>query len=559
MPNLKLHPRCEAAVQKIEAVLAGGGFSDVEISRVFDAAAGHSGGHRDPIFEDALRRLATASPAPPVAQIAAAFGFDRGMVYHRLEKLGLRAMKKRKGEDMPGERWKPVPGTDLTASSLGRIRNAKGWILAFEMVCDRPRVRCKQGMVTVSSAVLAAFRETDLRRPARHLNGDMRDCRLENLRPDRMRHRAEVHGGDQPWTRQQDMRLRQAQTYSEAVRQTGHSERHVKSRMRDLGLTLATNLGAGRRSLAERDLGLVSRAVEALEHAGVSDRDINLGLGITMLTMQARPEVQAAIGTCLISLHEAQIEARDVREAMGWSQTTMSKYLNQLGLADTRLPDGWLTMQGPPDPIPGEEWRPVPGRRAEVSNMGRVTGAAGQLLSTRPHHSGGRQVDLVRTDDGRKALHKVAVLVARAFKPHIPPLQIGYLNGDPDDARAENLVPKGMAERATAERTVRVNRTGNLRAASGEGLRIRRNELWAAADAACPTYIEEDVRDDLISDMVIMVMEGRAATMPDALRMARYAYNDMMSVYRQRSIDAPISGTEGLTMLETLADDVERA
>ena len=36
-------------------------------------------------------------------------------------------------------------------------------------------------------------------------------------------------------------------------------------------------------------------------------------------------------------------------------------------------------------------------------------------------------------------------------------------------------------------------------------------------------------------------------------RLARTRYNQMMGTFRERSLDAPIAGTEGLTMLDKLA------
>lgn len=538
----------------IEHVLLVSGLSADGLACVFAAAAGPDGGHGDPVMEDALRRLATASPAVPVARIAAAFGFDRGMVYHRLEKLGLRAKKKRLGQDLQGERWKAVPGTDLTVSSLGRIRNHKGWLLTPEVLNDRPRVRSRGRMITIASAVLAAFRDTDLKRPARHLNSDMRDCRLDNLRPDRMRHRAEVHGGDHPWTRAEEMRLRRVTTYAEAVEVTGHSERHVRARMQELGINVETNLGTGRRALVDREMAAVTMAMRALEAAAISDRAINLGLGVTMLTHQAKPEVQDAISSCLLALDAASFTPANIMEAMGWSSRTLAKYREKVGLA--------LEKEGPfhvEDALDGELWRPIPGRRGMISNFGRVSGARGQILRTRPHHSGGQQVGLIRDDDGRKATHKVVALVAAAFKPEIPAKQIAYINGDHNDARAENLVPrKALVRLRETVATADDRREGNVIAIGSEASRLRRNVVWREANAACPAGLDPDLRQDLISDMVLMMLDGRARDARTAFKLARTAHNRMMGTHRERSLDAPAGNTSDRLLIDTLSDAAER-
>lgn len=553
MPKLKHRPLCPAAVKMAERVLLVSGLSPEAVGRVFEAAARADGGHSDPVMEDALRRLATASPSVPVARIAAAFGFDRGMVYHRLEKLGLRAKKKRLGEDFHGERWKAVPGTDLTVSSLGRVRNHKGWLLTPEVLNDRPRVRSRGRMITIASAVLAAFRDTDLKRPAKHLNGDMRDCRLENLRPDRMRHRAEVHGGDHPWTRAEDMRLRRVETYAEAVEATGHTGRHVRARMKELGLRIETNLGGGRRALIDRDMAAVTKAMRALEAGAISDRAINLGLGVTMLTHQAKPEVQDAISSCMLALDDAGFTPAEIREAMGWSSRTLAKYREKVGLAPEK--EGPVHAEEAPD---GEVWKPIPGRQGMVSNFGRVSGARGHILKTRPHHSGGQQVGLTRDDDGRKALHKVAALVAAAFKPEIPAKQIAYINGDQNDARAENLVPrKALVWLREAVATADDRRAGNVIASGSEASRLRQYVVWREADAACPAGLDPDLRQDLISDMVVMMLNGRARDARTAFKLARTAHNRMMGTHRERSLDAPV-GTSDLLLIDTLSDAAER-
>lgn len=558
MPDFKPRPVCEKARETVRRVLVEAGLGDRTIKAAFVAAGGPEGGVGNPDLESALRALFEGQAIVPVAVAADAFGFSRLLIYNRLKRLGLSASGRRQGTNLPKERWKAVPGADLTVSDFGRVRGANGWLLKPEVVAGRPRVRARDGrMVTVASAVLAAFKGTDVHRPARHLNGDLMDCHLANLKPDRMRHREEVHGGDHPWTRGEDRLLRNAGTCAEAVRLTGHSIRHVQRRMEELGLTLETNLGRGRRDFADRDLTAVDEAIAHLERAGLSDRDINLGLGVRLLKAQHKPEVQSAIESCVFALHDAGMEPRAVREAMGWSQTTFTKYLNQLGLADTRWPEGWLTAAGPPEIIDGELWKAIPGRKGMVSNLGRVVGARGQLLASTPHHSGGRHVGLVREDDGRIARHKIVALVAAAFRPDIPPLRIAYLNGDPNDVRAENLIPKARKAVATPDRPTAVARSGNVAKAGGEASRLRQHAIWREADAACPAGLDPNMRQDLISEMVLMVMEGRAADARSALKPAMARYNDVMGTYRERSLDAPVGEPDGKTIGDMLSADVD--
>lgn len=89
-----------------------------------------------------------------------------------------------------------------------------------------------------------------------------------------------------------------------------------------------------------------------------------------------------------------------------------------------------------------------------------------------------------------------------------------------------------------------------LSAKRPEGLNIA--VLTREATAAVPRGIPHDERDDLISDLVMMRLEGRREPFATLLKEARRERNRVMGAWKERSLDAQIGDHEGFTMMDRL-------
>lgn len=553
MGKTKVYPD---AAERVRAACAATGLSDQEITAGL-RLDGRPSLEADPeALRACLRALYDARLS--VGCMAQGSGWTRHEILTRLEAAGLCASDRFAASTLDGEVWRKIPGWAYDVSNLGRIRSRKASkrLLKPSISDGRPRVRVQgsdddpnaRRLITVASAVLAAFRGSPISTPAKHLNGDLTDCRLANLKADRFRHRPGKHGGDYPWTSAEDAIVRRAETVAEVVERTGRSWHHVKRRMEELGITRTVRKQA-RVPLKDRDIPTLQQAVAALEAAGVPDRQINRALGIFGEVNRGQKGMPEAVDRCVTALWEAGFSRKQITDAFGWAFPTVCKHVIRLGLAECRYPPGSYSVTGAPDDLPGEIWKAHPwGYR--VSNMGRVVGKRGDLLAQHPGPSGGMRVPL-RHPDGHTTTVMVAALVLAAFKPEMPYSRRRriYLNGDKNDPRLANLV----AQRAFA---------GPVAAVGGEKGRNTQpshshvpylDPLWQEAAKAVPSGLEPDVRDDLISDMVVMTIEGEATDMKAAFRLARTRYNQMIGTFRERSLDAPIAGTEGLTILDKLA------
>ncbi|MBX3543609.1 hypothetical protein [Chelatococcus sp.] len=93
----------------------------------------------------------------------------------------------------------------------------------------------------------------------------------------------------------------------------------------------------------------------------------------------------------------------------------------------------------------------------------------------------------------------------------------------------------------------------------GEALNaaLGQNTLYAVALAAVPRTLPHHVREDVISDLVLAVLEGEIAEAD----LARVAKSFISKHYRDsgfhttRSLDAPIPGMDGRTYLDTISTE----
>lgn len=496
--------------------------------------------------------LALFAGGVSLRMMAAGLNATQSMVDVRTRAMGLDMDARRRALDLDGERWKKVPGWRLKVSNLGRVKSLHGRLLnpkpekgnlrlRFFGADDDPKLK---RMFTVASLVQHVFRGQPLDRPARHLNGDPMDCRLINLVPDRRRHRTELPTGDRPWTKLEDRALKKAASIAEAVTATGHTVRHVRARMRDLGIPEPRPSPPARaRPLDRRDLDAVKEGAALMEAAGLTDIEINLALCI-IWKGNSHPDRLDAVAKALKVLHHAGWRRDQIAEWFGWGgAATVGQWLIRTGLTVSRFAEGGRTAEGPGVPIPGERWKEIEQTGCFISDQGRVRGRSGQLVKTFvPKEYAGRQgrprrcVWIYSPGVRRPACRQVALLVLAAFKPDLRRVDVHFLNGDTTDCRAENMVPRDRSRPA--------------------------GDLFAQAKAACPRWMETHVRNDLINDMVVIVMDGRASGMAEAFKLAVKEYNaltgNLLSQWdqKQQGLDAPI-GDGTASLMDRLTSDGE--
>lgn len=415
----------------------------------------------------------------------------------------------RKASDhpIPGEVWRNAPNGLFYVSDQGRAKTLHGNLMAD--IWARGQVRWSYGVLgrsyqcKASSTVAEVFLGGSPSDPVRHKNGDLRDLRACNL--------------EIPWTAEMDDVIRSAENVARASAELGKSHFAVKRRAKVIGKTWERQwtytYGV---PLCER-LEAVKRAISILERAGVSDRDINLALGIPKPVR--RGIESGAVNVCLKALYP-QMSPSEISEAFGWkSKGTARNRLRQLGLIEESCrPTG--TMAGMPDALDGEEWRLHP-CGVWISSLGRVASRRGLLkVQVRPNQA---PYFMLQTG-GRNTSVLVARLLLSAFRPDIPYSRKIFLNGDFQDVRLANIVGAVDAVDAAAQ--------------------IRR---------LIPARWDPQDRREAEQIALLAMLEGRAATPADALRIAKAEHRELVGTYTHRSLDE--IGEHGRSRLDRLAAD----
>lgn len=499
----------------------------------------------------------------PTAKIAKGMGLLVRQVTARREMLGIGARPRIRGERLPGEVWRHVPGYRAQVSNLGRVRGPTG-LMAGSMSHGRLRVKLSSKVgddgraCSVDSIVLHVFRKAPLSVVAYHRNGDDRDCRLANLEVGE-REIKRSWKRDTPWTKQQDRALKKVRSWAEGAAATGHSIAYVKKRMRRLGIVLDATAGSRRGlppSLVDRDLGAAQRAADALQAAGVGDRQINLGLRILKHRPGEYQDKFDAVRACISALYGLKWQRAEIASALGIYPTTISEITRELGLTGgPRRPKGWTTKLGPADDRDGEEWRPIDGHPGfSISSHGRVVNEHGHLMSVSYSPMGRAQIPIRSADGHRRNTYLVARLVLAAFKPELSARAARPLNGNPLDARVDNLVPAGRMKEVTREAPSATRYRGNLanaRLSPTAGSVPYLEPIWAEARSLCPPWYDESRRNDIISDTVTLYLDGRADTVADAFDVARRAYERMFGAWSEASIDERRGG-DGMSLSDRI-------
>lgn len=105
-----------------------------------------------------------------------------------------------------------------------------------------------------------------------------------------------------------------------------------------------------------------------------------------------------------------------------------------------------------------------------------------------------------------------------------------------------------------------------LAAAKREGVRRRANRsklsrappnaAWTYAQRAVPRTMDSDIRDDLVSELSLLILSGEVALTDDlgaAWKRCRTRLN--RDKWKEVSLDAPLNGFEGASRVDMLADD----
>lgn len=78
------------------------------------------------------------------------------------------------------------------------------------------------------------------------------------------------------------------------------------------------------------------------------------------------------------------------------------------------------------------------------------------------------------------------------------------------------------------------------------------NDLYRRAFDAVPRWMADHEREDLISDIIVLMLEGAADDIGAAYKAARAARNRLMRPGRERSLDAPLFSDSKVSLLDRL-------
>lgn len=479
---------------------------------------------------------------------------------YRLAKLGLTASgRAQPSADLPGERWRKVPGVACEVSDRGRVRGASGTVLKL-VPCSAGRLRVNiwanssREMWTVANLVVAAF--VSRRRPHQkerieYKNNDPTDLRPANLF--QIERAVTSKGGlrrtrrtrkDKPWTKAEDHVLRKVRSINEAYRSVDHERAYVRQRLKRLGISLEKmHSGALLPPLERRNLDEVKTAVSVLEASGMGDRAVNVALGITVVSTTS-PELAPARGEAIRLLWRKRYTRKRLCAVFGFTPTTVARWLYRLGLVEPGPAGGGKSTLGPPEPIAGERWADVPGTAARVSDLGRVVGTYGELLSPKMRPTGSLSVQVPAIKGRRSTTRRVGAMVLAAFKPDLPYYAAVFVNGDRADCRAENMIPRAEVGKAAQTKDPAV--------------------LFAQAQKMVPQYrqtvdgreVIDARRDDIIAEMVLMVMDGRAVSLAKAYPLAKQPHT--AHSFKERSLNVSRPGDRE-AQIDRLAADQEAA
>ena len=260
---------------------------------------------------------------------------------------------------------------------------------------------------------------------------------------------------------------------------------------------------------------------------------------------------------CIRILTNAGVTVTKMAEAFGVSDTTICKVRVRLGISS--VPQTMV-------PLEGETWIDRPDLGVRVSDMGRFasmkTGYLLKISRSRYH-----DYITVKVKTPEQTTISTEYLIADTFG-HERPIKV-FAN---QYSELEDAIIKKAASFADAVNKLPARSPGGIKArAKRIGKKFGRAQrdvetakgsvpylhpLYTQASAVVPRGVPEDVRDDLISDLMLMALEGKAQDMRAAFKEVLRERNRMMGTYKERSLDACIGGTD-LRLIDTIAADRE--
>ena len=213
---------------------------------------------------------------------------------------------------------------------------------------------------------------------------------------------------------------------------------------------------------------------------------------------------------------EAGEQVEDIARAIGRTTRHVSRRRKAMGCGRATVV---LALQ----PIAGEVWKDRPDLRLKVSSLGRVACLRSNRLKA-----------IIRNEEDRERG------------------AAGYVSCyTRDGAKANKRFETLMLETFGREKPVRE------RTFSGRGSLPTSDSIWAEARRAVSYGLPHDVQDDLISDIVLMRLEGFPGSAAEAARIAMRSHSIMRGTFTERSLDAPIPGHDDLRLMDLIASDHE--
>lgn len=273
--------------------------------------------------------------------------------------------------------------------------------------------------------------------------------------------------------------------------------------------------------------------------------------------MRKKTRSEADLEIVLRALDEANVPLKVQGGAFGVKSATISSWRTRLKFSRPLSP---IMV-----PLDGERWTPIPGYRAQLSNMDRVASSRGALL--KPKILYGSEIYRLTNDAGKAEFTRFKTIKYRmGLIPKSALLDADAWTEQEDAAlrlascakEAQHYIPSRSA-RSIEKRKMRLGLVWKYnRSWTPPPKRENGAALYRKAMEAVPRGIPQDMRDDLINDIVVLILEGRAKTVPEALKLAKTEHNRLIGAFKERSLDAPLPGFDDLKLIDTLADDVVR-
>lgn len=280
----------------------------------------------------------------------------------------------------------------------------------------------------------------------------------------------------------------------------------------------------------------------------------------------------ADVGPVLTALRDAGISTARQARALGVSQNTICSWRAQCGIADP--------VRLPPTALPGETWRDRPDLGVRVSDQCRFASMKTGLLLRLSTGRGVWPYVTLKTGTPDQTTIRADWVVADTFglEREVSAFHLRWTDTDQATLATCTTFPEAYA--ALPHRTPEAIR----QRARVSGVRLRKarkpsapkvprpdrlddwapirgsvpllDPLWRAADAVVPHGLPQHLREDLVSDMVVLQLEGFTGTLQEAFKAVRRTHNRLTGAFMERSIFDTVPGTDGLRLIDTMADGV---